>query len=304
MKLAPRSMAVPLLLLATAAVLLTHGLTLSVLVGMVPATIITLLLEHRIMRQLRQLTDAVRKLSRGERVRLPDLHGPADVREMFQAFNTMQDTLVRLVENRTLMLASIGHDLCTPLASLRIRAELVDDEDLRQAMIRSLDEISIMLKEILTFSRDDVLKEPTQAVAINGFVQRVVHEQRAQGRDVRFASHLNCDLAYRCRPVNLQRALNNLIENGTRYGPVNVEMSNTSGLLRIEILDCGPGIEPEALERVFEPFVRLRAVSDDVMAGAGLGLTAARACVHAHGGEIFLENRERGGLRAVIELPA
>lgn len=304
MRRLPRRMVVPLLLLGMAAILVAHGQTFLLLLGVIAATMIALLIDHRIMHPVRQLTDAAWKLSRGERVRLPDIHGAADVREMFQAFNTMQNTLVRLLENRTLLLASIGHDLRTPLASLRIRAELVNDAELRQAMIRTLDEMGVMVEEILNFSKDDVLSEPTQTVAVNEFVQHVVNEQRAQGLDIQFASHLNGDVTYRYRPVTLKRALDNLIENSARYGAVSVQVSSTSAALRIEILDCGPGIEPEALERVFEPFVQLGAAPDEVMTGTGLGLTAARACVHAHGGEIFLENREQGGVRAVVELPA
>lgn len=280
-------------------------LTFSLLVGMLPTALIALLFGRRIMRPLRLLTEASRRVSRGEQVVLPRPDGLSGVREITQAFNDMQENLVRFVNGRTQMIAAIGHDLRTPLTSLRIRVELVDDAELREAMIQTLEEMSVMVEETLQFARDDALQEATQDVRIGELVGDVVDSQRIQGRNVAWTAHVDAATCYRCRPVHLKRALNNLIDNAARYGAVCVTvLADTLGqTLRIEVDDSGPGIAPEHLGRVFEPFARLDAARSMDAGGLGLGLAIARSCIRAHGGDVTLQNRREGGLRAVIELP-
>lgn len=224
------------------------------------------------------------------------------MREITEAFNEMQERLVRFVNDRTRMIAAIGHDLRTPLTSLRINAELIDDEELREAMILTLDEMSVMAEETLTFAQDDVKQEPTLVVELSALVDEVVSRQRTLGKEVDWTAPPAT--FYRCRPVHLKRALNNLIDNATRYGRTRVRLrqGDDGEDLRIEVEDDGPGIDPDQLERAFEPFVRLDTARGP--GGTGLGLAIARSCIRAHGGELALHNRPEGGLRAVITLPA
>ena len=279
-------------------------LSFSLLVGMAPITLIAILFGRRIMRPLKTLTEAAKRVSRGEQVRLPPVRGPDGVREITQAFNDMQENLMRFVQGRTMTLAAIGHDLRTPLTSLRIRAELVEDEALRLAMVRTLDDMQLMLEATLRFAKDDALQEPTQEVRLNALLEEIVGDQRMRGRHVGYQSQLSDNFTYRCRPVHLKRAVHNLIDNAACHGAVEVRLLAAGGRLRIEVSDHGPGIPPDQLEHVFEPFVRLDPARSRETGGAGLGLTNAHTCVRAHGGDITLANRESGGLRAVIELPA
>jgi signal transduction histidine kinase len=257
------------------------------------------------MRPLRTLTQAANKVSRGEQVILPSVGGPDGVREITQAFNDMQTSLIRFVHGRTMMVAAIGHDLRTPMTSLRIRAELVEDAELRDAMIHTLDEMRVMVEEILKFAKDDVLQEATVEVVFNGLVREVIDEQCVLGREVSFQSELPEEFGYRCRPVHLKRALSNLIDNAARFGPVQVAAREDAErhLLEIEVIDQGPGIPPDQLEQVFEPFARLDTSRSSATGGAGLGLTIAHSCVRAHGGSIILKNRSAGGLCATVKLP-
>ncbi|WP_353234868.1 ATP-binding protein [Diaphorobacter ruginosibacter] len=280
-------------------------LSFSLLVGAVPAALVALLFERLVMRPLAALTDASRRVSRGERVMLPPPGGPGGVHEITQAFNDMQESLIRFVHGRTQMLAAMSHDLRTPLTSLRIRAELIDDDALRHAMINTLDEMSSMVEETLSFARDEARQEPTQDVLIDGLIQAVVDAQCASGHEVRRTATLDSRQSYRCRPVHLKRALHNLIDNAARHGEVRVAslIDSAARSLRIEIDDDGPGIPADQLERVFEPFTRLDAARSTHTGGVGLGLAIARSCVRAHGGDITLHNRVEGGLRAVVEMP-
>jgi signal transduction histidine kinase len=280
-------------------------LSFSLLVGMIPTTLIAIFFGRRIMRPLRTLTQAANKVSRGEQVILPSVGGPDGVREITQAFNDMQTSLIRFVHGRTMMVAAIGHDLRTPMTSLRIRAELVEDAELRDAMIHTLDEMRVMVEEILKFAKDDVLQEATVEVVFNGLVREVIDEQCVLGREVSFQSELPEEFGYRCRPVHLKRALSNLIDNAARFGPVQVAAREDAErhLLEIEVIDQGPGIPPDQLEQVFEPFARLDTSRSSATGGAGLGLTIAHSCVRAHGGSIILKNRSAGGLCATVKLP-
>jgi signal transduction histidine kinase len=280
-------------------------LSFSLLVGMLPTAIIALLFGRRIMRPLKLLTAASQRVSRGEQVILPPPDRLSGVREITQAFNDMQENLVRFVNGRTQMLAAIGHDLRTPLTSLRIRAELIDDEALRNAMVRTIDDMSVMVEETLRFVRDDALREPTQEVNVAALVQEIVDQQTIQGRSIACTLQIDPAMSYRCRPVHLKRGLNNLLDNAARYGEVRLGVlaDKARRVLRIEVQDHGPGIDPAQLQRVFEPFTRLDASRSAHTGGLGLGLAIARSCIRAHGGDIALHNCAEGGLRAVVELP-
>jgi signal transduction histidine kinase len=165
--------------------------------------------------------------------------------------------------------------------------------------------MSVMVEGALQFARDDALQEPTQDVRFDELIQEIVDQQTIQGRAVRCETRPDPGLFYRCRPVHLKRGLSNIIDNAARYGEVGIRVvADKSGhTLRIEVDDKGPGIDPEHLERVFEPFTRLDSARSADTGGLGLGLAIARSCIRAHGGDVTLHNRAEGGLRAVIELP-
>ncbi|MCO7636616.1 ATP-binding protein [Pseudomonas sp. S 311-6] len=275
----------------------------SIPVSLLPAVLIAILLGRRIMRPLKALTNAARHVSRGGGVTHIRPEGPSDIREVIEAFNDMQERLVRYVGDKTKMIAAIGHDLRTPLTSLRIRAELIDDNELRTAMIHTLNEMSVMAEEALSFAQDDLVEEPIQEVDLGRLVEDVSSHRRLTGQQV--ACNVPAEIRYRCRPVHLKRALGNLIDNAGRYGKVvtHLRALPDEQVIVIDVEDDGPGIPADMLEQVFEPFVRLDADRNMEMGGSGLGLAIARSCIRAHGGDIVLENRPEGGLRARVTLP-
>lgn len=279
-------------------------LAFSIPVGLLPISLIAFLFGRRLMRPLRALTEAARRLSRGEQVPPLRPEGPSDVRELAEAFNDMQQQLLRFVNDRTRMIASIGHDLRTPLTSLRIRAELIDDDALRAAMISTLDDMATMADETLQFARDDAQREPSQDIDLGQLLMTVVAQHAAIGGRVQ--ADVETGIHYRCRPVHLKRAMDNLIGNAVRHGRTTVRLQHdaASTTLRIEIDDDGPGIAPDLIEQAFEPFVTLDAARNHEGGGGGLGLAIARSSIRAHGGEVTLHNLPGGGLRALVILPA
>lgn len=274
----------------------------SVLTTAAVLVLIVIFTVRRTTRPLRELAAAAERFGRGEAVAPLAEHGPSDVRQTVVAFNAMQDRLKRFVDDRTRMLAAISHDLRTPITSLRIRAEMVDDAETRDAMMRTLADMQAMVEETLSFARDEATSEATRTVDLAALLDSLCDDLAAMGKDVTFEESER--LALPCRPTALGRAFRNLIENAVLYGTrARVTLRRDGDSAVVEIDDDGPGIAEADQARVFEPFVRLESSRSKATGGIGLGLSIARTIVHAHGAEIALANRAGGGLRATVRLP-
>ena len=274
--------------------------TLGLTAGLVGLGVV--LAVRRVTRPMTRLAAAADALGRGEAPPPLAEEGPADVRATVQAFNRMQGRLRRFVDDRTRMLAAISHDLRTPITSLRLRAEFVDDEDTRARILSTLDEMQKMVEGTLAFVREEAASEPTRVVDLAALVESTVLDLADLGAEASFAESDRVTLA--CRPVALRRALRNLIENAVRYGErCRVGLEGDRDEVRIVIEDDGPGIAEDEWDRVFEPFVRLEASRSQETGGIGLGLAIARSIVRAHGGDIGLLNRAGGGLTVTVTLP-
>jgi signal transduction histidine kinase len=257
---------------------------------------------RRATKPLRALAVRADSLGRGTpEPPLPE-NGPDEVRRVTVAFNRMQDRLSRFVSDRTRMLAAIGHDLRTPITSLRLRAELLDDDENKAKMMATLEEMQRMIEATLSFAKDEAGAETPRSVDLSALLSTIVDDHADAGQDVAFEDAPR--LVYPCRPVALRRAVANLVANAVQYGErARVTLQDTPHGPVIVIEDDGPGIPPEQMEEVFQPFVRLESSRSRDTGGVGLGLSIARSIVLAHGGELTLANGDGGGLRAEIRLP-
>ena len=267
----------------------------------VAVTVTAAVAARRLARPLRRLADAADRLGRGEMVEALPEDGPEETRRTVRAFNQMRERLDRFVRDRTTMLAAVAHDLRTPITTLRLRAEFVD-EDTRTRMIETLDEMQAMAEAGLAFAKGDADSEPTHLTDLAALVESVVEDLAEQGLDVVMEEGVE-RAVLPCRKGALRRALTNLVQNATRYGGARVRVTRSGGDVCVTVDDDGPGIPPADLDRVFEPFVRLDPSRNHDTGGAGLGLSIARSTIRAHGGDVRLENRAEGGLRAVVTLP-
>lgn len=253
----------------------------------------------RLLGPLRRLVWAADRLGRGEDVRALPVVGPTEVRALTRSFNLMQDRLTRFVADRTRVLAALGHDLRSPLTAMRVRAEMVDDDETRDSLVASVEEMQSMVEATLTFARGLVGSEEPDAVNLSEFLKCL-----RQDMVVPFETAGHSDCVVRLRPRSMRRALRNVIENAVRYGgSARVRHELQQGEVVLTIDDDGPGIPKTDLEQVFDPFFRLEQSRSLETGGHGLGLSIARTIVRAHGGEISLRNREGGGLRARIAIP-
>ena len=283
-----------------------HVLAYSLPVTTVPVLLIVLYCIARVVRPIKTLAAATERVSRGEWIAPLAVSGPREARELTTAFNSMQASIARHVEGRTRMLAAVSHDLNTPITELRLQVELLDPGATRDDLLESLDELRAMVRETLEFVRGDAVQEATEEVLLNTLLDELAKRYAVLQQPLRWAG--GPPLRLSCRPLALKRALTNLIDNAVRHGgDAELRLSQAAdGQLRLEVLDTGPGLPSDWLQRVFEPFVQLGRGGVDAHGGGGLGLglAIARACIQAHGGELSLENRVPRGLRAVVRLPA
>jgi signal transduction histidine kinase len=214
----------------------------------------------------------------------------------------MRARLDRYVRDRTGMLGAVAHDLRTPITSLRLRAEFIEEEEGKAKILETLAEMQAMTEAVLAFARGDAETEPSRPTDISALVESVIEDAAESGREARFLGSPTVTL--NCRPFALRRAVANLVDNALFHGGrARAKVETGADEIRILVDDDGSGIPEADLERVFDPFVRLEGSRSRDTGGVGLGLAIARSIVRGHGGEVRLVNREEGGLRAVISLP-
>jgi signal transduction histidine kinase len=256
----------------------------------------------RLARPLGDLTRAAEAFrGRNEPVAV-NPRGPADLREAIEAFNAMNRRVVDLLEEKDRTLGAIGHDLRTPLASLRIRAESVEPEEDRERMIATIEEMTATLEDILTLARVGRSREPFERIDLSALAASVADEYRELGNTVEFTVDAPHEIAV--QPNLIRRAIRNLVDNALKYaGAAEVAVTGEGAEVSVAVVDRGPGLAAEELERVSGAFYRAEPSRNRDTGGAGLGLSIARAVVDAHRGTLTLANRDGGGLEARITLP-
>lgn len=260
-------------------------------------------ISARIVRPLRDLAAAADRLQGAGEAPNVTPRGPADIERAILAFNAMSKRVSAMLVEKDRMLGAIGHDLRTPLASLRIRAESVEPAEERASMIATIEEMAAMLDDTLALARSGRGVEEPRAIDVAALADTVVEEFRALGHPVEMES--GDRLIARLQPNLIRRAVRNLVENAVKYGDgahVAVRAADKDRIA-IEVSDDGPGIPEDELANAQEAFYRIEPSRSRETGGSGLGLTLARAAAQAHGGGLELANRPEGGLLVRILLP-
>lgn len=255
-----------------------------------------------ITRPLSRLASAAENIGRG--VRQPKLEesGARELRHAARAFNTMQDRLQRYLDSRSRVLAAMSHDLKTPLTRLRLQVETqIEDAALQARFGKELDEMESMVRGALALFRGLNDEEAPEPVDVNALLETVRAEFVEMGKDVTVQGRAAAPLPG--KPQALKRCLTNLVANAVNFGTRARIIVRDGAQLEIGVCDEGPGIPPEELEKVFEPFYRLESSRNRDTGGTGLGLSIARDVAQAHGGRLVLHNRPEGGIEARLTLP-
>ncbi|MGQ3100612.1 MAG: sensor histidine kinase [Sphingopyxis solisilvae] len=261
-----------------------------------------MVIAWRVAAPLRDLTRAARANPALRDATPVEEEGPSDVRDLITAFNAYRARIGTMLADKDRMLGAVGHDLRTPLASLRVRVEQIDDDVLRDKMIASIEEMTAMLTDILALARSGAGTEAREPVALRGLVEELAADYRERGKDVTVG--VAADAAVMARPLLLRRALRNLIDNAAAYGAcARLSVERGQGEVRIIVSDDGPGLTDDQIRTLIEPFARGEQSRNRATGGSGLGLSIARDIAEGEGGELTLRNRAGGGLDAVITLP-
>lgn len=229
--------------------------------------------------------------------------GPSEVRRAAMAFNRMQSRLRRLVHGQTEMIAAISHDLRSAATRLQLRAEMLEDEQERQGLVRVVADMRLMIESVLDFIRGVEPTERPRATDVVALLDSLGQDLREEGYPINFtAPHEQALLT--CRPSALRRCFQNVIDNAIKYGEVaNIECTLEERMIVVCIQDHGPGVAEEELQNILRPFYRLEYSRNRDNGGVGLGLAIAQNIVQIHGGQLKLSNPPDGGLRVEIRLP-
>ena len=281
-----------------------HQLLVIVLLATIVMTFISFLFLRNQVRPIRRLARAAEAFGKGQSLRYYP-SGASEVRAAGRAFLDMRDRIERQIEQRTLMLSGVSHDMRTPLTRMRLTLSMMEPGEDVAALEADIAELETLLGSFLDFARAHSVVE-VEAVDPVAMVREVVEARREAQPRVTFDCQEAPVAPMALRPLLVVRALENLIGNALRYGAsAHVSLTQSDTELTITVEDRGPGIPPERREEAKRPFVRLdSARNQNLGGGVGLGLAIAEDAMHQHGGRLELDNSPAlGGLRARLILP-
>jgi signal transduction histidine kinase len=257
-----------------------------------------------ITRPLAQLAAAADELGPDMKVRKLLEEGPAEVASAARAFNAMQQRIASYTAQRVEILASISHDLQTPITRMRLRTELMDSERDRVRFQQDLDAMNALVKEGVTYARTlHGATEPPCRVDAQALLESLLADYEDSGHEVPLEGRIDAPIV--TRPNALRRILVNLVDNGLKFaGEVRVRVLTNAAADRLvlAVVDNGPGISPDQLKAVLKPFYRVESAGNRCRVGSGLGLAIAHQLALAMGAELSLHNRAEGGLEARLTL--
>jgi two-component system osmolarity sensor histidine kinase EnvZ len=227
--------------------------------------------------------------------------GAREVRQAAHAFIEMRDRIERHVEQRTVMLAGVSHDLRTILTRFKLQLAMFEETPELDAMRADVDEMQAMLEDYMAFAKGDS-GEAIERVDIGEILNEV--KTQAHGDKTIDIAVEDGPLVVPVRRHAFKRAVANLVNNAARFADhVNVSAAKHNGSLTIEVEDDGPGIPEDEREHVFRPFYRVDHARNQDSGSTGLGLAIAQDIARIHGGDITLDQSRLGGLKAVLKVP-
>jgi len=264
----------------------------------------------RISMPLSRLSRAAEQIKKGSKVHPLPLDNVVEFSEVSEAFNEMSDNLSKISEERRFLLASVSHDIRTPLTRLRIASEMLPNQshEIKESMEQDIQEINEIINQFLDFARG-FEDEPVAPVNLGKFLKEIQRKHARMGQNFKLKkknirSNIPKKLFIDLRLSAFQRCLDNLINNAFFYSKGNVEMQATlfEESFSVSIIDDGPGIPEHQKAKLLKPFERVDEARGNI-GGSGLGLTIADRIARAHSGKLELINLKKGGLEAKITIP-
>lgn len=254
-------------------------------------------------RPLKNLTQAAKDFGRGKTMKPLRETGASDIRQAARAFNEMQRQLIDALNGQQHMLAAIGHDLRTPLTSLRVRVETLPDGPQRDKIIKKTEEMAAMLEAILAFAKahaDDYAID-LKKIDIAALLEDLCNDYKAAAKNV--TSEIAGKIEINADMLNLRRALSNIIDNGLFYGTaVKLSLLTQQNNVIITIDDNGPGVDTGLLKDLVRPFFRSDTSRNNQSGGIGMGLALTKTVIERHRGTLDFRNTQ-SGFQVLVVLP-
>jgi two-component system osmolarity sensor histidine kinase EnvZ len=257
-------------------------------------------------RPLTALENAAKLVGQGEiPPPLPE-KGASEIRSVTRAFNQMAKGIQELEQDRTLLMAGISHDIRTPLTRIRLATEMMSPEDsyLAEGIISDTEECNEIISQFMDYLKP-VNTQSFEPLSLNDIASDIVSSEGG------YEIQIDFDPMARIKdiegsPISIKRAITNLVVNAVRYGngwvKVTTGMTADNKLAWVTVEDNGPGIEPDQISRLFEPFTRGDTARGSE--GTGLGLAIVKRIISQHHGSVSISNRSEGGLKAQVSFPA
>ena len=282
-----------------------HQLIVNMVVFGALFTLIAFVYLRNQLRPITRLASAAEAFGRGQTVPYT-ASGAIEVKAAGNAFLEMRNRIERHIEQRTMILSGVSHDLRTPLTRLKLGISMLEIDD-KEPLERDLEEMNLMLDEFLTFAKaQDNAKSNFELLSVSSIIKSIESDYRRSGAKLDIAENKNSE-TYLMRPSLIRRALDNIIGNALRYGTLaNLKVIIDEDHINFIVEDDGPGIPAEMLSEALKPFSRLDpARNQDKGMGVGLGLPIASDIAQAHGGSLkLLKSKKYGGLRAELRIAA
>ena len=273
---------------------------------LISAGILIIWLSNTIVTPLIELAKQAEAFPQEDKIKLTLLpQGPVEVRNLKRSIIRMQERILKMIAAQKHMIAAVSHDLRSITTRLKLRAEFIQDDEIRSKIHNDVKIMETMLNKNLQYLQADHRSDHFTLLDIDSVLQTVANEFSDAGFSIEYMGG-NHQQIIGSLP-DMMRVFTNLVENASHFGKnisISISKPNNDSVV-IDVIDDGPGIDPEIIETVFEPFVRGNIGRPlDESGGFGLGLSIVRSIVNNHGGYISLLNREPHGLTARITLPA
>tara|TARA_S200000501_G_scaffold150620_2_gene142093 strand:- start:16269 stop:17600 length:1332 start_codon:yes stop_codon:yes gene_type:complete len=277
------------------------------LVWMVISSILILSIAILFLRQqikpIEKLAKAAESFGMGKKIKNFKPSGASEVRKAADAYIKMQERIEKFIEQRTLMLAGVSHDLRTPLTRIKLQLEMLSKSKENEELLKDVNEMQYMLETYLDFSQT-VSSEENSIVNINKMIDEIIETSQEKDKSIIFKSSKIDQINYTCKYIALKRCIINLLNNAKAYGDEAViKLSENDKEILINIEDNGPGINEKDYEKALKPFQRLDSSRNQNIAGSGLGLSISQDIIKTIGGNINLSKSSLGGLKVSVLLP-
>ena len=277
------------------------------LVWMVISSILILSIAILFLRQqikpIEKLAKAAESFGMGKKIENFKPSGASEVRKAADAYIKMQERIEKFIEQRTLMLAGVSHDLRTPLTRIKLQLEMLSKNKENEELLKDVDEMQYMLETYLDFSQT-VSSEESSLVNINKLIEEVIDTSIDENKSIIFKPIGKNEINHKCKYIALKRCIINIINNAKAYGDkIIIKLSESDNKININIEDNGPGINKKDYQKALKPFQRLDSSRNQNIAGSGLGLSISQDIIKTLDGDLNLSKSEIGGLKVEINLP-